>query len=322
MVSDVMGYQPKDFIETIEGLIFAVVTEDLEDHRILCSLRYQRTANGFKKYSTKQANLLLSHHYPHYLYYSSKRDVNLHGVDCDAVTIHHQPRKRLQELRNRRSDDPIENKLRHLIALFEEHGLDSHQIGITGSLLIGAQKGGSDIDLVFYQVDQFQQARVLIKDLLARQLLEPLDESLWLDAYQRRNCSLSYDEYRWHEQRKFNKAAIEQTKFDITLLTPNRWQDLVRYRKQGRINLQATIDSDRHGFDYPARYKLNHPSVEEVVSYTATYAGQAVSGEHVEIQGQLEVSIAGHLRIVVGTDREATHEYIKAISQTNHGELN
>ncbi|MCG8017278.1 MAG: hypothetical protein JAY97_13785 [Candidatus Thiodiazotropha sp. 'RUGA'] len=314
---DAMNYLPKDFIETAEGLIFAVVTEDLEDHRILCSLRYQRTEDGIEKYTTNQANRVLSRHYPHYLYYSSKRDVNLHGVARDAVVYHHQPRKRLQELRQHHSDDSIENKLRRLLSLFEENGLDSRQIGVTGSILIGAHKSGSDIDLVFYQVSQFQQARALIKELLARQLLEPLDESLWLDAYQRRNCSLSYEEYRWHEQRKFNKAAIEQTKFDISLLTPNRWQDLMHYRKQGRINLKTRIEGDGHGFDYPARYSLNHPSVTEVVSYTATYAGQAVSGEEVEIQGQLEVSIAGNLRIVVGSDREATHEYIKATPKTS-----
>jgi predicted nucleotidyltransferase len=310
------SFQPKDFIETSEGLIFAVVTEELEERRILCTLRYQRTEQGFKKYATQQANALLTQHYPQFLYYSSIRDVKLHGVACDAVVYHHRPRQRLQDLCNQRSDDPIENKLRHLIGLFEENGLDRHQIGVTGSLLIGAQKSSSDIDLVFYQQSDFHRARALIKDLLARKLLQPLDESLWLDAYQRRNCDLSYKEYRWHEQRKYNKAAIAQTKFDISLLTPDRWQDLIRYRKRGRINLKTTVDNDNHSFDYPARYQLNHPAVSEVVSYTATYAGQAVSGEQVEIQGQLEVSIAGHLRIVVGTDREATHEYIKAIPDT------
>jgi predicted nucleotidyltransferase len=315
-VCDVSRYQPKDFIETQEGLIFAVVTEDLEDRRILCSLRYLRTEKGFEKFGTLQANRLLAQQYPQYLYYSRLRDVELHGVDCEAVAYHHRPQQRLQELCNQRSDEPIENKLRQLISLFEANGLQCDQIGVTGSLLIGAQKNSSDIDLVFYQPSQFHKARRVIKDLLAKKLLQPLDESLWLDAYQRRSCDLSYDEYRWHEQRKYNKAAIAQTKFDISLLTPDRWQDLMRYRKQGRVYLKTTIDNDRHSFDYPARYKLNHPSVSEVVSYTATYAGQAVNGEQVEIQGQLEVSIAGHLRIVVGTDREATHEYIKAIPET------
>jgi predicted nucleotidyltransferase len=35
----VKGCQPKDFIETAEGLIFAVVTEEPEEQRILAFLR-------------------------------------------------------------------------------------------------------------------------------------------------------------------------------------------------------------------------------------------------------------------------------------------
>ena len=53
------GYRPKDFIETAEGLIFAVVTGDLEEQRILSSLRYRRTDNGCCKLSTRDANALL-----------------------------------------------------------------------------------------------------------------------------------------------------------------------------------------------------------------------------------------------------------------------
>jgi predicted nucleotidyltransferase len=140
-----------------------------------------------------------------------------------------------------------------------------------------------------------------------------LDETLWRDAYERRGCSLRFDEYRWHEARKYNKAAIDQTKFDISLLTPEGWQDLLRYRKLHNATLQVEIADDGQSFDYPARYILDHPAVKEAVSYTATYVGQAVQGERVEIQGQMEVSSIGHLRMVIGSNREAFDEYIKVI---------
>jgi uncharacterized protein len=295
-----------------------VVTEDLEEQRILSSLRYQRTTHGYRKLSTRDADELLSQRYPQFRYYSKSRDVTLHGVPRDLVVRHHQPRQRMQEIRQGKSGDEIENKLLRLMSLFEDHGLHSRQIGVTGSLLIGAQKRASDIDLVFYQRAAFFKAREIIKTLLRKRLLQPLDEVLWQDAYERRGCTLTYDEYRWHERRKYNKAAIEQTKFDISLLTSNRWQDLLRYRKQGRHRLQTTIADDRHRFDYPARYTLEHPCIEEAISYTATYAGQALQGERVDIQGQLEVSSLGHLRIVIGTNRESPHEYIKVLPQQDH----
>lgn len=312
------NYQPKDFVETAEGLIFAVVTEDQEDQRILSSLRYQRTPNGYKKLSTSEAEKLLQDSYPYYLYYSTTRDVWLHGVGVDRIVYHHQPRLRLLEILEAEPNDQIEAKLQRLIKLFKAEGLETAEIGVTGSMLIGAQKQSSDIDLVFYQREAFFKAREIIKTLITKQQLQPLDETLWQDAYARRGCALTYDEYCWHEHRKYNKAAIEETKFDISLLTADRWQDLIRYRKQGRVNLKTTIADDRNSFDYPARYRLSHPAIDEVISYTATYSGQALRDEQVEIQGQLEVSIAGHLRIVIGTNREASHEYIKALSSQHH----
>ncbi len=307
------SYRPKDFIETAEGLIFAVVTEVLEEDRVLCFLRYRRTPKGYRKLSSAQADELLRNHHPDYLHYSRARDVTLHGVAHDKVAIHHRARDRLQTLLGKTPGDEIEARLQRLIALFSDQGLETGEMGVTGSLLIGAQNRQSDIDLTFYAEDSFSKAREIIKRLLARGLLQPLDARLWRDAYERRGCSLSYDEYLWHERRKYNKAAIDGTKFDISLLTPEHWQDLLRFRKQRRVSLEARIADASHGFAYPARYLIDHRAIAEVVSYTATYLGQAENGEYAQIRGQLEVSAVGHLRIVIGSDREATDEYIKVL---------
>jgi hypothetical protein len=307
------SYRAKDFIETAEGLIFAVVTEVLEEDRILSFLRYRRTSQGYRKLSSPQAQELLRNHHPDYFHYSKARDVALHGVPCDKVVLHHQARDRLQVLLGKAPGDEIEARLHHLIALFTDQGLETGEMGVTGSLLLGAQNSHSDIDLTFYAGATFGKAREIIKRLLARGLLHPLDARLWRDAYERRGCSLSFDEYLWHERRKYNKAAIDGTKFDISLLTPEHWQDLLRSRKLRSVCLRAPVADASHGFDYPARYRLDHPAIDEVVSYTATYLGQAENGEYVEIRGQLEVSAVGHLRIVIGSDREATDEYIKVM---------
>jgi predicted nucleotidyltransferase len=197
------------------------------------------------------------------------------------------------------------------MALFARQGIGLEKVGVTGSLLIGAQQNSSDIDLVFYQRSVFHQTREIVKSLLYTRQLQPLDNTLWQDAYARRGCSLTFEEYCRHEKRKYNKAAIEQTKFDISLITPEPWHHLLSYRKHGRHRLLVGILDDSHSFDYPARYTLDHPSIREAVSYTATYVGQALQRERVEIAGQLEISAAGHLRIVIGTNREATDEYIK-----------
>jgi len=51
--------------------------------------------------------------------------------------------------------------------------------------------------------------------------------------------------------------------------------------------------------------------VSEVVSFTPTYAGQAVVGETIEASGWLEVDSVGARRVVVGTSREGRGEWIR-----------
>ena len=67
-------------------------------------------------------------------------------------------------------------------------------------------------------------------------------------------------------------------------------------------------------FDHPARYRVRHAAVSEVVSFTPTYAGQAVAGELIEASGWLEDDSAGARRLVVGTSREAGGEYVRSVS--------
>ena len=305
---------PKDFIETEEGLIFAVVSAAEEDGRVLAFLRYQRTSNGWEKLASREANALLHDCWPDYLYYSKARDVHLHAVPREKISCHHQPQRRLIELCKQQTDDAIERKVRQLLRHFGQQGLRPQAMGITGSVLIGAHTPQSDIDLVVYRHDAFFKAREIIKQLLCEGVLHDLDDRLWHDAYARRGCSLSFDEFLWHERRKYNKAAIQQTKFDLSLLALERRPRPSRYIKQGKVFLESRVTDHSHCFDYPARYGLEHPSIREVVSYTATYAGQAFKGETVAIQGQLEVSAEGRQRILIGTDREASGEYLKVLS--------
>ena len=53
----------------------------------------------------------------------------------------------------------------------------------------------------------------------------------------------------------------------------------------------------------------------EIVSFTHTYAGEVVDGEHVIAKGKVEKVIVdgkdSHYRLVVGTTREAIDEYVK-----------
>lgn len=310
-------YLSKDFIETAEGLVFAVVDQRLEQGRVLCFLRYVKDGMGWKKYPTEAANALLQKSFPQYLYFSSVSDVQLHAVTVDKIVRHHQPKYRLQSLLCKKSQDPVEHDLLALCSLLKNRGLDLKQVGVTGSLLIGAQTAASDIDLVLYGREHFFHCRNIIQQLINDSQLQNLSDKDWLMSYERRLCDLSVDEYIRHERRKFNKAVINGRKFDISLLAQESAWELIKYTKCGKTVLKAVVLDNSLAFDYPSILKIDHPQVSECVSFTATYAGQAIAGEKVEISGQLERSEKGDLRILVGSSREAEGEYIKVISWRN-----
>jgi predicted nucleotidyltransferase len=311
-------FYAKDFIETGDGLCFAVVQNGVEQGRVLCFLRYVYWDNHWQKISTEQANQHLKECYPQYLYYSEVLDAFLHAVEIEKIIQHHQPKQRLQELldlpgfKNLEGLDAVHSDLIGLCQLFQQVGINIDDVGVTGSLLIGAQNPDSDIDLVFYDRAVFQQARQVTESLIKENKLQALTAHDWEEAFARRDCELDFADYVWHEQRKYNKGMINQRKFDLSLLVETQ-EASEPYSKVGAITLTVQITDDRYGFDYPAQFLLAHPEITAILCFTATYNGQAQTGEWVEVAGQLEISATGDKRIVVGSTREARGEYIKVL---------
>lgn len=309
----------KDFIETAEGLIFAVVGQGTEREKVLCFLRYVKDDTGWRKVTTEPANAFLKQHHPDYLHYSRVLDAHLHAVAIDRIVRHHRPKQRLQQIVQADQRDVVEHDLFQLCHLLQQNGLDLEQIGITGSMLVGLQKHSSDIDLVCYERAVFHQCRAIMRKLIEQGQLQELNNDDWQQSYQRRSCDLSFADYVWHERRKTNKAIINGRKFDLSCThisqennNPER-SETANYQKCGMMTLQCRITDDTHAFDYPAEFKIDHEHIDAIVCFTATYTGQAVKGEIVEVSGAVEQTPSGLKRIVVGSTREAHGEYIKVI---------
>lgn len=310
-----MIYQPRDFIETPEGLIFAVVDPQPEDGRVLCFLRYVREGETFRKLGTHEANVFLSERFPAYLFASGRLEARLHGVAPDAVSRHYRPRERVQGILAEQARDAISEKAARWLAIAMKRGLDLEQTGLTGSLLIGAQNPRSDLDFVIYGREAFFRARGIVQSAIESGALQELRDTDWREAYERRGCALGFEEYLWHERRKGNKGMIAGTKFDITLVGEDLALDPSPARKLGATVLRATVTGARDAFDFPARYRLDHPEVAEALCFTATYAGQAEAGETLEIAGIIEETQSGQRRIVVGSSREAPGEYVRVVGK-------
>ena len=306
-------YLAKDFVETSEGLVFAVVENGKEQRKVLSFLRYRKLPLGWQKLSTQQANDFLQTNYPDYLFYSKNKDARLHAVPTDRITKHYQPEQVLRNILQSDLEDQVIQDLQNFCLLLTNAGLELQNAGVTGSILINAQKPSSDIDLVIYDRVEFFKLRELVKKLIDDSLLKGLSKVDWQTSYQRRSCELNFSEYVWHEQRKNNKAVANDRKVDLSFVDPLNAEGNTIYTKLRPIKLQALITDHTKAFDYPAVFQIDSQKAQSVVCYTATYTGQAFAGERVEVAGLLERANNGQCRIVVGSSREAEGEYIKVL---------
>ncbi|MBL1142792.1 MAG: hypothetical protein HND53_12260 [Proteobacteria bacterium] len=310
-----MFVRPKDYISAGNKLFFAVVSEYQEDDRALTWLRYVKNENGMLKLSTEEAGSLISESYPEYNFHSQYADINLHGIPLNSIDKVYRPDQTVVRLLKMTASDNVQQDAIKIIQLLLYAGIKQEVIGITGSLMLNTHNDQSDIDMVIYGRKHFFAVRKLIQNFIKSGELKNLDKAFWQDAYKRRDCVLSFEEYLKHEARKFNKCVCGKTKVDISMIPENyeRVEEHGPYQKTGQESLVGIVKDDAYSFDFPARYLIEHDSINEVVSYTATYTGQAQTGEKIEAAGYVEQGSDGKKRLLVGSSREAVGEYIRVI---------
>ena len=308
--------RPRDYLETAGGLHFAVVSSLIDAGHALTSLRYVPRDGALIKVSTGEAEAYLRRHRAAYPAHSTLIDAMVHRVPLADVIATHRPDERLMALRSSGPGDRIEERALRAVDALVAAGTPEDRIGLGGSLLLGAQHPGSDIDLVVYGRPAFDGARGALGAAITAGQFDMLDHTHWEAAWSRRGGELSLDEYMKAEARKRNKAVIEGTRLDLTLVVDHDEEVPERgpFRKLGLIVVEALVTNATAAFDHPARYQVQHGEVSEVVSFTPTYAGQAVEGETIEASGWLEEDSTGARRLVVGTSREAGGEYVVVTS--------
>ena len=252
-------------------------------------------ADGSSKLSSEGANSWLGEHRPEYLAHSALIDAMIHRVPLADVVRIHRPDERLAALRVAGATDRLEGlALRAAEALVSE-GAPAERLGLGGSLLLGGQHDESDIDLVVYGRAAFGVARRALGAAVLAGRLESLDEAHWEAAWHRRGSDLGLEEYVRAEMRKQNKALVDGTRVDLSLVVDREEEVPERgpFRKHGMIVVRALVTDATSAFDHPARYRVKHDEVSEVVSFTPTYAGQAMTGEMIEARGWLEQDCSG-----------------------------
>ena len=302
-----MNLRIRDFFQTRQGWIFAV-SDYCHPHGIRSLLRYvpdlkgEREAGGrrYRKLDFDDAYRFLRIKQPDWV-------ADLHQVPAEEIELTFSPSHALLGLAQ---TDP---RVKRIVQTLAGGGVPMQQMGITGSMLVGLQAPGSDIDFVVYG-PSWWKARDILARAKSNGEMDDLDEATWKKIYLKRNPEIGFEEFMIHEKRKGNRGMVEGTYFD--LLFTRDWEQIQpqpRGRQAGAAQIEARVVNADFSFDSPAIYRLDHPEVKEIFSYSHTYAGQALPGERIEARGVLEETENG-LRLVVGTTREARGEWIRSLT--------
>jgi len=300
--------QSRDFIETIEGLFFAAINSEIHFLRYYPAADGDRAREGTtysKVASTKASFNYLEQNFPEYIF--KREDIRLQRCLDSRIKSVLRPARKLQSLRN--SDTGLAKKCTQLSDLF--HTVPAENKGVTGSILVGLEMPGSDIDFVIYGRKNFDLARSVLRD---RQDEFMLDRESWKQYYEKRfqgGGGLGFEEWIWHEKRKFNLGKIDGTLFNLLLVDDEI--TLATGSRMKKMKVRCKVVDASQAFNVPAVYSVDHELVDSVVSFTHTYAGQARGGEEIEASGVFEKTAGGRGRLVVGTTREAVGEYIRVI---------
>jgi predicted nucleotidyltransferase len=296
----------RDFIITDEDWIFAVADYCHPDG-IRSVLRYVPDPQGtrgthkkYRKFDFDDAFIFMKNARPEWV-----KDV--HIVPFEHVKQVLAPDKKLPFIMKEHK------KVRTIVSVLQK-GVSLSKMGVTGSLLAGLQNESSDIDFIVYGSSWFTARDIITQAKKDKTAITEISDEMWKDIYKKRKPEISFDEFLIHELRKGNRGMVDGTYFD--LLYVRDWEDIescVRGIDVEAKTIEATVTNADFSFDSPAIYKIDHPEISYVLSYTHTYAGQALVGERIEARGMVEV-VGDMKRLVVGTTREPKGEWIRSLT--------
>lgn len=299
----------RDFIQTEDDWLFAVVDYFHKDG-VRAMLRYVPDENGdrelngirYSKCDFGPAFEFMRKHRPEWI-----QDV--HVVPETAVKKLLRPSDRIPELVK------TDSRVAEIVKTLDEAGISRSSMGVTGSMVAGLQNEKSDIDFVVYGPAWFKARDAIAAAKKEDGPIEDIDEEMWQRIYRKRIPEISFDEFMLHEIRKGNRGMVDGTYFD--LLFTREWEQikepLLRGTDTVKLKIEAEVTNADFAFDSPSYYKVEHEEIDHVLSYTHTYAGQALPGEIIEARGVIE-ELGDIKRLVVGTSREPKGEWIRSLS--------
>lgn len=320
----------RDFFMTSDGLIFSVIDYFHPPEGIRSMLRYIPDASGPRIRKESGQKYRKAEFCDTFIYL---KEAHPNWVDEVAVVPREEiiqifkPTEAAAEIAGGKRTHP---EAAELIRRMKHAGIPAAAIGVSGSLLPGLENEESDMDFVVYG-KMWRAAREKLREMKnepdpsgSRYAVAELDEPMWQKVYAKRKSPLPFELFRAHELRKGNRGMMirddgKKTYFDLLYARSEvPGVPVSRGRDTEKTVIEAVVIEDDFSFDSPAVYLIDHAEIDEIYSYTHTYAGQALKGEKIRARGRIE-EIGNRKRLVIGTTREAPDEWMISLSLTEEG---
>ncbi len=321
------GFIEGDYVETVEGLFFAVKGLIHPDGYVVAYLRYvpddlgDRVRGGKRYrrvYDIAETTNLLKERYPLYLNLIEPLGQVLQSVPLNRIARVYKPRQRLGSI----MADPqtgIERTIKKFVsAILEESGVPLESVGVSGSDLIGLASPDSDIDLNIYGRKLGLRAYEALKRLRGTtSWISPYDKPGVRGVVRARWGDTGLDLERLTEievKKVLHGKACGRDYFLRLVKEPGEVEAEVNAKQLGKVTLRAVVADSRDSIFTPCSYGVEDVvfvdpqcgcKVSELVSFRGKFTEQAEEGELVEARGTLErVEKIGETdyRVVLGVE--------------------
>jgi predicted nucleotidyltransferase len=318
-------FKDRDFVQTIEGLIFCTVGYLHPNNRVIGFLKYIQNPKGKwgsnQRYSrslpyyhvrfVKDSLSNLKKNYPDYVWFSPVHQQYLPSVPYNQIKHAFFPEQYPKILSSSKSLSALDKKaLEFISTLSSQSNIPPEVFGITGSILLGiANPKFSDLNITFQGRNNIKQIKLALTDLIQSSskgfdIVDPKKNEKWIQN-RAKHFPLTYDEFLELRKRKWNNGSFKGTFFSLTPILQddeinNNYGDQ-EFFPLTPIKLHATVLDDTDASYNPAIYKIrtekiitprkskiNLKCIKTIISYEGLYASYPQPGEQIEVYGMLE----------------------------------
>jgi len=313
-----------DYIETVEGLLFAVKGVHHPPGLTIAYLRYipnpkgERVRNGRRYdrlYDLEHTEDILRRSFPHYLNRIENKSLTLQSVPSQYISRRYDPREKLREIIEKPEGD-LQKTIAKLAESLQNKGVTRDAMGVSGSLVINLAGSDSDVDLIVYGMENGRKAYESLKELRR--------ETNWITAYDEETVTRVVWS-RWtdsgldlkmlgsSEVQKILHGRVDNRDYFFRLLKlPQEVEIEDHSRPLSVVRLTAKITDAEAAIYAPCSYSIKDceyldshglPIPSQLLSYRGKFTEQAEKGDLVEVRGTLEeVVIRGErsFRVILG----------------------